>query len=83
VNWLPKHECGLHLSHNEHLDMYETIEDFYDAQNFISEDEWNKSIAENSVWSLQWYPKTPIGFHVICAASLEAIKQHLEENLYD
>jgi hypothetical protein len=52
LNWLPEHKCGLHLSHNEHRDVYETIEQFYDADDFISPDEWHKALAEDSVWVL-------------------------------
>jgi hypothetical protein len=77
VNWLPKHECSLHLSHNEHKDVYETIEQFYDPEDFVSEDEWAKALRENSVWTLHWYPNTPIGFNRICASSLDAIEKAL------
>ena len=80
MNWLPKHKCGLHLSHNEHRDVYETIEQFYEPQDFVSDDEWLKAVAEDSVWSLHWYPETPIGFHRICASSLDAIQKALEAN---
>jgi hypothetical protein len=79
MNWLPKHKCGLFLSHNEHRDVYETIEEFYDKDDFVSDDEWKKALAEDSVWMLHWYPETPIGFHRIYASSLEAIKAKLEE----
>ena len=83
MNWLPPHECGLHLTHNEHRDVYEDVVQYYDAETFVSAAEFEKAIAEDSVWTLQWYPKTPIGFHVIRASSLDAIKKQLEENSYD
>lgn len=83
MNWLPPHECGLHLTHNEHRDVYEDVVHYYDAETFVSAAEFEKAIAEDSVWTLQWYPKTPIGFHVIRASSLDAIKKQLEENSYD
>lgn len=79
LDWLPEHKCGLHLSHNEHRDVYETIEQFYDAEDFISPDEWQKALAEDSVWVLHWYPETPIGFHCIAASTLEAIETKLKE----
>jgi hypothetical protein len=75
MNWLPEHKCGLHLSHNEHKDVYESIQDFYDAKDFVSPEEYIKAIDENSVWQLQWYPETPVGFHIVAASSLEAIEQ--------
>lgn len=80
MNWLPKHECSLYLTHNEHKSVYESIEHFYDKADFVDEPEWNKAIAENSVWSLQWYPDTPIGFNIICAASLERLQEAVKES---
>jgi hypothetical protein len=79
MNWLPEHKCGLHLSHNAHRDVYEPVEEHYDHSDFVSEAEWEKAVREDSVWCLQWYPETPIGFHIICASSLEAIKTALKE----
>ena len=79
LDWLPEHKCGLHLSHNEHRDVYETIEEFYDAEDFASLEEWNKAVAEDSVWVLHWYPDTPIGFNRIAASTLEAIEAALKE----
>ena len=78
MNWLPEHKCGLHLSHNEHRDMYETVEEFYDAENFVSPEEWDKAVKEDSVWVLQWYPDTPIGFYIIAASTLEAIETEVK-----
>jgi len=79
MNWLPKHKCGLYLTHNEHRNFYESPEEYifatgFDAD-FISPQEMEKAIAEDSVWHLQWYPDTPIGSYSIVAASLEAIEE--------
>jgi hypothetical protein len=79
MNWLPKHKCGLHLMHNDHINIYMTIEENYNKDQFVSEAEWEKAIRTNNVWCLEWYPETPIGFHVICASSLEAIEQAVKE----
>lgn len=80
LDWLPEHKCGLHLSHNEHRDVYETIEEFYDADDFTSPEEWHEAVAKDSVWVLHWYPETPIGFIRIAASTLEAIEAKLKEN---
>lgn len=77
MNWLPEHKCGLYLSHNEHLDVYDTIEEFYDVDDFISLEEWHEALAKNSVWVLQWYPDTPIGFIRLAASTLEAIESKI------
>jgi hypothetical protein len=79
LDWLPEHKCGLHLSHNEHRDVYETVEQFYESDDFISEEEWHKAVAENSVWVLHWYPNTPIGFTRIAASTLEALETALKK----
>lgn len=79
MEWLPEHKAGLFLTHNEHKDCYDSIEMFYDPNDFVSDDERNKAIAEDSVWVLQWYPETPIGFNIIAASSLDAIKAELEK----
>lgn len=82
MDWLPRHKCGLYLEHNAHKDVYQTIEDYYKLEHFISEDEYQKAIATDNVWNLHWYPETPIGFHCIAASSLEAIQTALKENDY-
>ena len=79
LDWLPEHKCGLYLSHNEHRDVYETIEEYYIAKDFISQEEWHKAVKEDSVWVLQWYPNTPIGFNRIAASTLQAIETKLKE----
>lgn len=79
MNWLPEHKCGLHLSHNEHRDVYDTIEEFYDAGDFISPEEWREAVAKDSVWVLHWYPNTPVGFIRIAASTLEALEARVKE----
>ena len=79
MNWLPKHKCGLHLDHNEHRNYYQTVEECYDPEDFVSEDEWLKAIKEDSVWVLHWYTNTPVGFTRIAASTLEAIEAKLKE----
>jgi predicted protein tyrosine phosphatase len=44
-----------------------------DVINWASEEERQKAISDNSVWTLQWYPETPVGFHCIGASSLSAL----------
>ena len=83
IDWLPPHKCGLYLEHNSHKDVYETVEQHYNPDDFVSPQEWDKAVREDSVWTLQWYPATPVGFHLIAASSLEAIQQALKENKYE
>jgi hypothetical protein len=83
MNWLPKHECGLYLTHNEHKDVYEDLAeriaclDLADA--FESPEAMQRAIDADSLWVLQWYPVTPVGFHRIAAATLEEIEKRMKE----
>ena len=79
TDWFPKHKCGLYLTHNDHRNVYETIEEHYDCHDFVSPEELKKAIAEDSVWVLQWYPDTPIGSYSILASSLEALQKTIKE----
>ncbi len=73
----PPHKCGLYLEHNDCRNVYEDV-----ATWVISDSEracpyaWKdanqkqRAINTNEVWTLQWYPETPIGFHAIAAPTL-------------
>lgn len=82
LDWLPTHKASLSLEHNEHKSSYESIEE-WTAFLGLSDDEWaspgekEKAIREDSLWMLQWYPETPIGFHRIAASSIEAIRERV------
>ena len=81
---LPAHKAGLYLKHNEHKDVYETVEEwamnsFYDDDDWASMEEKAKAIETNELWHLQWYPDTPIGFCTRLASTLEALLEGLEE----
>lgn len=80
--WWPPHEGGLIVWHNEHKSVYERIEDYADeerqADSWISPEEKAKAIAEDSVWEVQWYPVTPVGFYHVSASTLEACIEHIK-----
>lgn len=69
----PSHVCGLSLDHNAHKNVYESIEQYYDKDCFVSPGGFNKAVCDDNVWSLQWYPDTPVGFYQVCASSLELL----------
>jgi hypothetical protein len=70
----PPHKCSLTLTHNEHRDVYQSVADWI-AENEMYEwrtdDDQKCAIDQDSIWTLQWYPHTPIGFLAIAASSLE------------
>ncbi len=74
---LPAHKCGLILEHNTHKGYYETASQHLDRlelePDWPSPEERAKAIDRDEIWTLQWYPETPIGFELVAAASLEAL----------
>lgn len=74
---------SISLTWNEdHSPMYQEADGYYeyDSSVWVSQDEFLKAMMENSVWTLQWYPDTPVGFHKIMASSLEAIYNWIDKH---
>lgn len=46
-----------------------------DRITWVSEDERNKAIDNNTVWTIQRYPETPVGFSCVGASTFEASAQ--------
>lgn len=72
----PPHKAGLTLEHNGYKDYYDTIE--YGVANEDEFGSWipgerEKALETGEVWTLHWYPETPVGFHRLAAASLEKL----------
>ena len=75
----PPHKCGLYLEHNRYKDYYDSIEtavqeiDEECHNAWINPQERQVCLDTGELWSLQWYPDTPVGFHRVVGASLEAV----------
>ena len=82
---LPSHKAGVYLTHNQHKDYYESIQDHIneyasiDADDFVSPEDMQKCIDTDELWELQWYPETPIGFHKVNGSSLEIVLKRAME----
>lgn len=83
---LPRHKCGLYLTHNQHKDYYQNVDewimdslDIGSDYNWVSPEQKEKAIREDSVWVLQWYPHTPVSFYRICSADLDILLQKAQE----
>ena len=87
-NLLLGEHSSLTLSFNDHAPSYVTAQGWHDEYGFYqggendnidwpSEEERLKALRENSVWVLQWYPRTPIGFNCIGASSLPSLFAYL------
>lgn len=79
--FIPRHEASFQLTHNSHKDVYETAaqriddgDDYYsNPGNWVSLEQRQLAIDTNSIWTVHWYPDTPIGFHFMHAAELPAL----------
>lgn len=85
--YIPAHKVTFHLTHNQHLSYYETVEQMIasghpaiDDHYFVSPEDRQRCIDTNEMWEAQWYPETPVGFHKICASSLEVLNTALAEH---
>jgi hypothetical protein len=73
-----EHSC-FHLTFNdEHAINYMTAADYFERHpdwdhGWVSPEEREKAIANNSVWTLQWYPDTPVGFLLMRASTAAAV----------
>jgi hypothetical protein len=82
---LPTHECGLYLEHNAHRDYYQSAADWFEEQShrectydWPNDEAKQRAVATNEIWTLQWYPRTPIGCHMIAAPTLEELLSFAE-----
>ena len=72
--------CHLMLMRNEHSSCYRTVvqsiewEDHgYMEEDWVNDEEMRKAIETDECWTLQWYPRTPVGFCILSAHSLEVL----------
>jgi len=80
---LPRHKCGLTLEHNNHRNVYQTARKWWaeeserDPDNppydWESDEARERALATDEVWTLHWYPRTPIGFFCIAAPTLDEL----------
>lgn len=45
-------------------------DEYKPGDDWISEEDRAEALEKNSVWSIQWYPDTPVGFYSKYASSL-------------
>lgn len=71
----PGHKCGLYLTHNEHRDLYEPLAEFIVDRDikFADDAARQRAIDTDELWTLQWYPDTPVGFYFVAASTLEEV----------
>ncbi len=76
TDYLPVHRASLTIAHNDHKTVYAPIARYAEE---IDDEQWatptsrQRCIQSDTIWELQWYPATPIGFYKIAGASLAEI----------
>lgn len=50
---------------------------------WVSDADKERALRENSVWTIQFYPRTPVGFYAFHAATLEGLMNYLNANAKD
>jgi hypothetical protein len=72
------------VSHNEHKLYYQTAKQFIEEgdmkSRFVNAEEIDKAIETDEIWSVQWYPDTPIGSCIFYASSLDIIFEHIQNS---
>jgi hypothetical protein len=81
---LPPHKASMTLTHNDHLTSYLTVQEAINRDDFgymdwVSPEQRQKAIDTNECWFLQWYPNSPVGFHVLAAADLDILLNEIEK----
>lgn len=62
-----------HAPNYEKASEWRDYRDPEDRIDWVSKEEREKALVENSVWTCQWYPNGPVGFNCIGASSLSAL----------
>lgn len=76
---------GVSLEVNEHRNNYESAKQAIDAMlkwecpPDMNKDSIPKMIETNTIYLLQFYPDTPIGFHSVIGATLDEVLEYAEE----
>lgn len=74
---------GIHLN-EEGAPNYKTVAEIESPEwgehrfDWISEEERQKAIETNSMWTIQWYPDHPNTFYAYAASSLWALIEYLQ-----
>lgn len=80
--FMPPHKACCTIQHNDHLSNYSTVTqemkhnpDWFVGA-WVSDESRDYAIEHNELWSLQWYPESPVGFNNLCAGRWEDIVAH-------
>lgn len=70
---------------NDHKLSYQTAAEaierdpWYDEGDFISHEELKRSVSTNTIWTLQYYPETPVGFVKLHASAFQPLLDRINQ----
>ena len=77
------------IEFNPFATYYQSIHEWLDDErrndgtdDFINDDEREKSLTTNCVWVAQWYPITPVGFMRMAASTFETLMDAVNKAEY-
>ncbi len=72
------------ISRNDHASCYQSIKDYVQNNDIdIETNELHKAIETNELWTILWYPHTPVGFFQVAASTLDRALELANEKLDD
>lgn len=77
----PNDKAGLYLEHNPHKTVYLSVAEYLDEVRFRNMDPGDKAecIRTDELWTLQWYPETPVRCVVVAGPTLERVLELAKE----
>lgn len=84
TDFLPRH-VSIHIHHDPHKGSYESVQQYlrgkdhvnegpsdgFDESEWLSRDDFKASVSEDSLWEIQWYPNSPVGFCTVYGSTFE------------
>ena len=86
---LPRHKCGLYITHNQNRDYYETAEEYIESREsledgptvvFGSAENRQRCIDTNELWEVCWFPDTPVGSYQVMGPTLKIVMELIEKD---
>jgi hypothetical protein len=81
----PEHKVSLTLEHNPGRVYYDNVRQWINLENYGAQCDWKndeqkqRAIATDEVWTLNWYPRTPVSSYSIAAPTLRELLEFAAE----
>ncbi len=73
----PNFKCAMYLQCNDHKNIYQSAADWIvdnlDHYHWKDDSAIQRAIDTDTIWTLQWYPDTPVGCYAVAAPTLHEV----------